>query len=871
MDFSISEFGLHQSLDDLGFFGLEGQQQRQQQQECHAQSSSSSQHPTETAARPGSHAPEIAAKGPSASTAFAHPSSPSSLSRPLAASPAQLGTPSSKSISAGNVNSLAATSVTSLANGQINPDATSMTSNVSQDRLSGGNADLSGLPSQNSSILDQLASALQFGLSNHSADPSSSSSTNSSGNMSVQEIQRVLAEREQADRLQSLQTALLRQQLEALQRTCTNPQVMQQLAPQQQKDFQSSQPLLQSLLSSLQASQQQYQLQHECSSSLDTRMHLPPPPALQGPSLAADASQLLSSLLGTTNQSEALKSLPKLLSDNAVLAQYGLITPPASGGLNQQCAHLPHGGAAVASQPPFIPPLNIPQGNNASGPYHMSGMLANVEGLRSSWESVRHPFTPLESPAVTPASVFSNTSVGTAGGDQFFSPLTSPALRPQPSYYSGIGHANKPHRSKSGSTPFASPLALQGKSGTLPRKNRSTTAEARANRQRPSPLIKPTVGSVKRKKDVSQQSPRTSGTGQSSRRDSMSEGISGNGNGPRFESQSRNQSAAGGSNNVASQVSTFTPVLAGSARSMDASPSEGATSTPSPIDLSTAMRPLATGKPMTPGSLMGIGQSEGESLRSASRLHGDSKASSAGPSAAYSAKGGDGSASSRAYKITGKSGSVSFASDVKHGEDDDDDDDSSGKTPADSDSRRASHKVAEQKRRDSLKFCFDELRGMLPPITLDEDAPGGSYLGPDGLTEDEDAEDFDRADVMDPEFSKTANRAISKVALLRHSNEWIIRLRNRLARRDAALSATRREVERLRTLLMANGIMPPVTIHQHALQFQQHPHPHQQQPPTYIMGQPYPDSLHEDAHNHSHAQPQDGGKVSSGNMDWNHG
>jgi hypothetical protein len=125
-------------------------------------------------------------------------------------------------------------------------------------------------------------------------------------------------------------------------------------------------------------------------------------------------------------------------------------------------------------------------------------------------------------------------------------------------------------------------------------------------------------------------------------------------------------------------------------------------------------------------------------------------------------------------------------------------------------SRRTSHKAAEQKRRDSLKFCFDELRGMLPGITLDDDAPGGSYLGPDGALEDIDVEQFDPAELCDAETSRLANRAISKVALLRHSNEYLVRITTRLARRDAALADARNEIVQLRAAL---GLPPPANMH----------------------------------------------------------
>lgn len=834
----MSDFGLQQSLDDLGLFNLTSQ--------------THPGHPTPAV----SSAPASEAAGPSH---MSHVTSPSSKSHErhhsAAASPAQNQPSASTSRQAtARPASMTAANLTAGQDG-VSSNENGGVSTFSMDNDGGQTGD---------SSLAQILSALQ--------SQTAATSASSSNAFNLQDIQRLLAEKEQSDRLQNLQTALLKQQLEALQRARSNPQTLQHLPAQQQKEIQGSQSSIQTLLSALQSNsagtQRQQNPQHQGSFDNVQARH------------GTDSAQLLSNLLASqqgAGNSDLLQNLPKLINDNAVLAQYGLITPPSSGGLNQH-THRPMQGPAGNNQAPFMSPLNMPQGTQPGpGPLSINGMVIGND--RSGWDtSIRHPYTPMESPAVTPASVFSNMSMGTAGGDQFFSPLTSPALHPQPSYYSSIG-PTKPHKPKSGSTPSASPLTLQGKPGPLPRKNRSTTAEARANRQRPSPLIKPTIGSVKRKKDgsTSQQSPvAPSGTSTpSSRRGSVSEGQSDN--------RSRSQSQSGGAvadMSGATNISTFTPIMSGVSKPMDASPSEGAASTPSPIDLSTAMGPPASGKPMTPGSLMGIAQQPdgSDGKRSASRLRSDSKAVHASK-ASTSASGSISSASATALKTKakGKGGSVTFASESKDDEDEEDDEGGRG-AGGNSDSRRTSHKAAEQKRRDSLKYCFDELRGMLPPITLDEEAPGGSSLGPDGLTEDEEAEGFDRADVMDPEYSKTANRAISKVALLRHSNEWIIRLRNRLARRDAALAIARHEIEQLRTTLMANGIMPPVQ-HPHAhhqVHFQQPPQ-HQQMAPHLQMPHQMPFMMpHANQHpgmpsmDGQHSIPGQDGNVGGG-MEWHHG
>lgn len=105
--------------------------------------------------------------------------------------------------------------------------------------------------------------------------------------------------------------------------------------------------------------------------------------------------------------------------------------------------------------------------------------------------------------------------------------------------------------------------------------------------------------------------------------------------------------------------------------------------------------------------------------------------------------------------------------------------------------RRTSHKAAEQKRRDSLKAGFDELRLLLPPINTEaldpetgEPIPGSSaprLLPKSSLVPDD-----------------NPNRGVSKVALLKFSNEYIMRLHGKLDKRDAYIDKLRQEVERLR-------------------------------------------------------------------------
>lgn len=103
--------------------------------------------------------------------------------------------------------------------------------------------------------------------------------------------------------------------------------------------------------------------------------------------------------------------------------------------------------------------------------------------------------------------------------------------------------------------------------------------------------------------------------------------------------------------------------------------------------------------------------------------------------------------------------------------------------------RRMSHKVAEQRRRDSLKKCFEDLRHLLPPlahrVAMDEDRiPGENMIG-------------SRMSEPDPDHP---NKGVSKVALLRRSNEFLGTLRGRIDRRDDAIAQLRHELAQARAL-----------------------------------------------------------------------
>lgn len=104
--------------------------------------------------------------------------------------------------------------------------------------------------------------------------------------------------------------------------------------------------------------------------------------------------------------------------------------------------------------------------------------------------------------------------------------------------------------------------------------------------------------------------------------------------------------------------------------------------------------------------------------------------------------------------------------------------------------RKTSHKAAEQKRRDSLKTTFDDLRHLIPPVPLpsDENFPDEPIL-PGALP----PRGPPKAGGEGP------NKGVSKLQLLRCGNDFIRQLKGRVERRDEEIGRLRMEVRRLRS------------------------------------------------------------------------
>ena len=108
--------------------------------------------------------------------------------------------------------------------------------------------------------------------------------------------------------------------------------------------------------------------------------------------------------------------------------------------------------------------------------------------------------------------------------------------------------------------------------------------------------------------------------------------------------------------------------------------------------------------------------------------------------------------------------------------------------------KKTSHKDAEQKRRDSLKTSFDDLRLLLPPIPLPSEEGNMEPLLPGAMPPR-----------GPPRPGGGPNMSVSKLQLLRHGNEYIRVLKGRVERRDDEIENLRAEVRRLR-LLVPDGI-----------------------------------------------------------------
>lgn len=177
--------------------------------------------------------------------------------------------------------------------------------------------------------------------------PSSNSAEDSS--MSLSDMERFLQGKEQAERMQMLQTSMLRQQLETLQRQ-QNPQ---------SSEANHTMPLN---INASQLMHQFHQLTSQQNASTPTQQNMQPSPFQQGNMTEFNSSQKV---------------------NLSALTQYGLITPLSSGPFTH--------GQPQASQP-FVSPIHLP---SSSQPGLMDAHRSydpNVSmAMRNSYEAHNRP------------------------------------------------------------------------------------------------------------------------------------------------------------------------------------------------------------------------------------------------------------------------------------------------------------------------------------------------------------------------------------------------------------------------------------------------------------------------------------------------
>ncbi|KAI8372158.1 hypothetical protein BD560DRAFT_489405 [Blakeslea trispora] len=102
--------------------------------------------------------------------------------------------------------------------------------------------------------------------------------------------------------------------------------------------------------------------------------------------------------------------------------------------------------------------------------------------------------------------------------------------------------------------------------------------------------------------------------------------------------------------------------------------------------------------------------------------------------------------------------------------------------------RRSAHKVAEQRRRDTLKQSFDSLRKEITEVLVAE-------------AKLQSATELSKSDEVIREEKEKEVRFMSKVLLLQHSYEYILRLKNDSKQKDQKLSCMEEEIQKLKSLL----------------------------------------------------------------------
>lgn len=382
----------------------------------------------------------------------------------------------------------------------------------------------------------------------------------------------------------------------------------------------------------------------------------------------------------------------------------------------------------------FMSPLDMPSDMPPSGGFNTDG-----------YEDDDLLFTPLMSPAVTPGQPFSQAQMlqdhftNTAYAEQF-SPLSSPALNPTADQQSKV-----------------TPLAL-GKSSSR-KKRGSVEVPPRTSRTRPSPLLK--AQNTRRKKSLASAA---------NPLDNLQEIVNKIDSAKQKSSSPQGDAAASAAmppppipisgSKSASSSPAFAPVTPASIMNMPSRRRQSGSIPPSPVSSlksphlipalkSPQLHPTPSINPavLSPNLPPTAGHSRSSSVAASSPTNAISPSLKPILPGQMSADAVARLANKSNYQniLDGDSQSLglTYASDIQSG----------------IASRRSSHKAAEQKRRDSLKQCFDDLRRLLP---------------------------------------EEIERGASKVVLLKKSHDYIMRLHEAMSSRDDAITRLRSQVRELK-------------------------------------------------------------------------
>lgn len=114
--------------------------------------------------------------------------------------------------------------------------------------------------------------------------------------------------------------------------------------------------------------------------------------------------------------------------------------------------------------------------------------------------------------------------------------------------------------------------------------------------------------------------------------------------------------------------------------------------------------------------------------------------------------------------------------------------------------RRSAHKAAEQKRRDTLKQSFDALRKEIADAVLDPEESSSNNDNNNNNNNNGNKSDAGSSEDSKEQKEK-AVKQMSKVTLIQHAYEYIVRLKSENRRKDNEMAKLREQVRSLQSQL----------------------------------------------------------------------